>query len=258
MKIQSILFAVLLSLLPAAVKAQSTSSVPFMPQISSVTDDMIQTQEEGTVFKRKFGFGGQFTYNWVPEFWLHIAVKGAHDVSDSSFGGRFIYRTKNADVTFKLMYWKINQPSGIWLGINHDWADAEWTEFDNLQFLYGEIAVTWNTKLVSLFNGRSNLFFIYGFGIGGGTVMGDVYTTPAYGCTADNYKDPQPTGSPSACTYTPASSEREKEDIPRAMGALEAFIGLRLDLMDMLSLKGELGIFLPGFLQASLAVEFYF
>ncbi|MBU1241471.1 hypothetical protein KJ865_17295, partial [Myxococcota bacterium] len=146
-------------------------------------------------------------------------------------------------------YWKINAPDGIWLGINHDWEDAEYTEFKDFGLAYLELTATWNTPLTD------NLYFIYGFGIGGGVVLGDIYTRPAYGCTADNFENPNTIGT--GCYYI-NSSTREKEDLPPGMGVLEVFGGIRYDIMGNITVKGEVGMFLPGMLRATLGVEFLF
>ncbi|MGM0596558.1 MAG: hypothetical protein ACQES9_05905 [Myxococcota bacterium] len=195
---------------------------------------------------KKFGLGISGSYHYVPEFFLHIGLKGAHDVKAQQTGLRLLYRTTNVDVAVQFQYMQINAPDGNWLGMNHDWDQTEYVEFDNLAFAFVEVSATWNTPITD------NLYFIYGAGIGGGLVLGDVYTTPAMGCTADNWRDT------SQCYHIPGDDRQEKEDIPRGMGMLEAIVGLRYDIIENISLKVETGFFLPGFLKTTVSAEFYY
>ncbi len=73
---------------------------------------------------------------------------------------------------------------------------------------------------------------------------GCIYTTPSYGCTADNWRDT----STSRCRLLDSSLDpnREKEDIPRVMAAWK-HSGPALRPFSNVSFKLETGLFLPGF-----------
>lgn len=207
--------------------------------------------DESDVILRKFGFGAEFRMNVVPEFFLNLFLRAAHEVKSPSFAGKFIYRTRTTDVVIKGAYWDIQAPDGNWMGINHDWEDMDYVEFKNFRFAWGQISVMWNQPLIT------GLYFIYGGGIGAGAVLGDIYTTPAYGCTADNWRDASTTPL-IGCWHSSLDPDREKEDIPRVMAALEATVGLRYDLFSNVSFKLETGLFLPGFWHVTGSVELLF
>jgi len=198
---------------------------------------------------KQYGFGVEVHTNYVPSWFLNIAMRGSHDVTGNGFGAKVMVRSKNVDIAIKGMYWKIDAPDGIYLGINHDWVDAEYTEFKDFGLAYLELTATWNSSLTE------NLYLTYGFGIGGGVVLGDIYTRPAYGCTADNFENPNTIGT--GCYYM-TTAIREKEDLPPGMGVLEVFGGVRYDVTKNITVKGELGIFLPGMLRATMGLEFLF
>jgi len=211
----------------------------------------VRADEESEIKLRKFGLGAEFRVNYVPEFFLNTLMRAAHEVKSPAYSLKFIYRTKNTDVILKGSYWSINAPDANWMGINHDWEDMEYTEFKNFKFAWGQINVVWNQPLIT------GLYFIYGGGIGAGAVMGDIWTTPAYGCTSDNWRDVSTTPM-IGCWHSSLDPEREKEDIPRVMAALEASVGLRYDLFANVSFKLETGLFLPGFWHLSGSVEIMF
>jgi len=207
--------------------------------------------DESDVTLRKFGFGAEFRMNVVPEFFLNLFMRAAHTVQSPSLAGKLIYRTRNTDVIFKGAYWDIQAPDGNWMGINHDWEDMDYVEFKKFRFAWGQISVICNQPLIT------GLYFIYGGGIGAGAVLGDIYTTPAYGCTADNWRDAS-TLPGFGCWHSSLDPNREKEDIPRVMAALEATVGLRYDLFANVSFKLETGLFLPGFWHVTGSVELLF
>ena len=211
----------------------------------------VRADDESEIKLRKFGLGVEVRQNIVPEFFLNLFMRAAHEVATPAYSAKFIYRTKTTDVIIKGSYWDIKAPNGNWMGIGHDWEDMEYTEFQNFKFVWGQINVVWNQPLIT------GLYFIYGGGIGAGAVMGDIWTTPAYNCTADNWRDAT-TNPISGCWHSPLDPEREKEDIPRVMAALEATFGLRYDLFSNVSFKLETGLFLPGFWQVSGSVEILF
>lgn len=211
----------------------------------------VRADDESELKLRKFGFGVEFRQNMVPEFFLNLFMRAAHEVNTPSYAMKFIYRTKNTDVIIKGSYWAINAPDGNWMGIGHDWEDMEYTEFKDFRFAWGQVNVMWNQPLIT------GLYFIYGGGIGAGAVMGDIYTTPAYNCTADNWRNAT-TNPLGGCWHMNNSPEREKEDVPRVMAALEATLGLRYDLFSNVSFKLETGLFLPGFWHLSASVELLF
>ena len=206
--------------------------------------------EEQSEFQTQYGFGFQYSYNYIPEWALHIALRAAHEVKSGSYGARFVIRKKNFDIVFKGIYWNINPPDGNWLGLNHNWDDMDYVEFKNLSLTYAEISAVWNSKIVD------NVYFIYGGGIGGGYVGGDIYTTPAYGCTADNWRNDNTNNI--GCFHSPNDPNREKEDIPRGMGLLEVTMGLRVDLTKNITAKFETGVLLPGFFYGTASMEFLF
>ncbi len=236
----------------AAASAQTPAPwMPSAPELTFVetTSPMLEVRaDESDIKLRKFGLGAEYRVNMVPEFFLNLFLRAAHPVQSSAYGLKFIYRTKNTDVIFKGMYWDIQAPDGNWLGINKDWDSMEYVEFVDFRFAWGQVNVVWNEPLIT------GLYFIYGFGVGAGAVMGDIYTTPAYGCNADNWREPSSGG----CVHLPNSPEREKEDVPRVMAALEATMGLRYDLLPNLSFKLETGLFIPGFWHVTGSVEFLF
>ena len=254
MKTKIILMLIALLAIPAVAAAQDYAFKVNDPSVMPKTETSLINSSAYVAAEnaktKQYGFGFEVHTNYVPEWFLHIAMRGAHDVIGSGFGATVMMRTKNVDIALKGMYWKIDAPNGIYLGINHDWVDAEYTTFKDFGLAYLEFSATWNTHVMG------NLYFIYGFGIGGGVVLGEIQTTPAYGCTSDNFKNPG-TSNTSACWYNPAGPW-EDEDIPPGMGMLEVFGGLRYDVMENITVKAEVGIFLPGFLRGTLGLEFLF
>jgi hypothetical protein len=246
-KILSVFLATLI-LWSFSALASEVESVPNSSAVAPMHGESSDVKESK---KPQFGLGFELQTSYVPEFFLHIALRGAHDTKGNGFGFRGIYRTKNVDVIAKFSYWKIDAPNGVWLGITGDWYEADYVEFVDFGLAYLEISATWNTKIAE------NIYFIYGGGIGGGVILGDIYTTPANGgCTADNFQNVSTNGT--GCSYSTTDFRREKEDLPPGMGSLTGFIGLRYDITNNITVKSELAIFLPGFLRGTVALEFLF
>lgn len=237
----------------SSVAAQQPAWLPQAPVQKNETQvvPVDVRADEDQIALRQFGLGAEFRMNLVPEFFLNLFLRAAHEVKSPSVAGKFIYRTRNLDLILKGAYWDIQAPDGNWLGMNHDWDEMDYMEFKKFRFAWGQVSVMWNQPLIT------GLYFIYGGGIGVGAVLGDIYKTPAYGCTADNWREVSTTPL-IGCWHSSLDPNREKEDIPRVMAALEATFGLRYDLFSNVSFKLETGLFLPGFWHVTGSVELLF
>jgi hypothetical protein len=215
------------------------------------------SNDEPEKYQNKIGIGLELDYNMVPQSFLKVFLQGAHDVKSTAVGARFIIRKKHVDIIFKGAMWKVNPPNGVWSTNGEDWADTDYMEFENITYYYGQVSFMWNYQLFS--GPLTKLFFTYGGGVGAGYVDGKVYSTPTSGtCTSSNYQDATIGGATNGCWAPSGLSVEEDMDNWRIMGALELSMGLRLDITEMLSIKGEVGLFLPGLIHGTLAVEFYF
>ncbi len=215
-----------------------------------------------------YGLGLSGGMNIVPQFFLHAftkaAVRKTYNIYDLAAGIHFVRRKKLMDMTVRVMFGHYGISDGNWLGRgDHTFAETDYTEFHNMNFLWADVTWTWHTRLARHF------YLSYGVGIGLGWVMGKVYTTPSEGCTPDNYYRTdmcRPSGLPvDACDGNTCSREalashpqREREKVPPVLPAINGTIGLRYDIFRHMSVKLETGIFLPGFWFWQLGATFFF
>jgi hypothetical protein len=221
-----------------------------------------------------YGVGLDYQFLIVPQFFLKAFLKAAksddHNLYRHGFGAHFVRRKGNLDMVVRLMFgfFMSSQDDGNWLGRGHGFDEIDYTEFQDLNFLWADITFIYNWEIAK------NLYFGAGGGIGLGWVMGQVHTTESYAngtpgspCSSTNYDDCsicRPiSGCASNCTadgcdIDKSCPSREKEKVPPVLPALNGVVSLRYDIWRHTSVRLNTGIFLPGFWMMNLSAEWVF
>jgi opacity protein-like surface antigen len=212
-------------------------------------EEKTNNQKEKIFEKNIYGVGFEIGNSIIPSFFLDLFTKANHSTYISpSTGIKFIYRKNKIDYILKGTYWYMNLKDGVYLENGGVWSGADYLRFENLSFYYIQASIYYNKKI----NKRLNLY--YGGGLGFGYVGGKISSTKATGCTIDNYDKEENGG----CSWSLENKDYENLWFPKIMGALEISIGLKYKIEDNIYIKGETGIFLPGFLKITFSIEYYF
>ncbi|MBU1241470.1 hypothetical protein KKF84_12510 [Myxococcota bacterium] len=204
---------------------------------------------------KRYGIGLDVQFNYVPRAFLSLFMDASHTVASPAAALRLLMRTKHLDVIVKGAMWNVSPPDGVYLSKGYDWSTADYASFDSIHFYYMEVALLWKKLLAP------SLYLTWGGGLGGGWITGKMHTTAAQGCRPGNYDNISTSHTWLGSDYCYRDNYREfwnTESFPAIMGMIEGTVGLRYDVTDHLTMKLETGLFLPGFIHFSFALEYIF
>jgi hypothetical protein len=195
------------------------------------------TVTEQSEVTSQLGFGARLRYVFVPEGVMNLFFQHAVGMSSVGFGADFIRRKGNFDIDIGFEYENItpnncpaiNDPTSscLFLGKSDDpTADGKYSvHFDNFALWSFDVSFIWHTQIVP------RLFLRYGAGIGLGFVTGDMRKVECQGgsINLDN----------NTCTENPPNFETV--DKPPVVPIVNLLIGLRLNIVDKLSVNAEVG-----------------
>jgi hypothetical protein len=185
----------------------------------------------------QLGIGAKFRYVFVPESVMNLFFQHSVGMSSVGFGADFIRRKGNFDIDISFEYETIT-PNGcptiadttsscLFVGKSDDptLAGKYSLHFDNLALLGFDVSFIWHTKIIP------HVFLRYGAGIGLGFVTGDIKKVE---CNAGSTNLDANT-----CTENPASFETV--DKPPVVPIVNLLVGLRVNIVDKLTLNVEVG-----------------
>jgi hypothetical protein len=207
---------------------------------------------EQTEVVSQFGIGARLRYVFAPEGMLNLFFQHSVGMSSVGIGGDFIRRKGNFDIDVGFEYENItpngcpaiSDPSStcLFLGKNDDPAgNGKYSlHFDNLALWGIDVSFIWHTQILPHF------FLRYGAGIGLGIVTGDIRKVE---CNAGSTNLDANT-----CTENPTSFETVSK--PPVVPIVNLLIGLRINIVDKLSVNAEFGF--RDMLYAGVGLGYFF
>ncbi len=196
---------------------------------------------------------GFFTdFHYLPEFSQRIFMKASPAFSMYSTGINFtLFKTRKIKFIFSAGVLLPDIKQGNYLGINENYSEIHYLEFNNLKMTFIGWEIYWQNK-ISL-----DISWFAGGGIRLGYLSGSMKSTSAQGCNQDNWRDPYSgvhyTGD---CWHDNFKEFYSDVDYPWVFGFLNLGGGLVYQFSQKLGVVLSSFLEFPGFLRVNLALDY--
>ena len=195
--------------------------------------------------------GVEVAAGWMPAVGLWPAVTAAHGFTTTGAGLRVRLPRPTADWVMRLSILDLGLQDGNYKSRGYDWDDTQFVWFDPARFYFLQA----NREQVFSRMGRWRWSWSVGGGLG--LLTGGMTLQNAQGCRPSNWRHADTDPAWGGCYHDPDPYGSTRVEFPPVMAFLHAAVVLsRRYGPATFSVEG--GVFLPGFLGLSVAVEMDF